>query len=69
MFQKLLTKVLVFFFILGTTSYVDAQSGRIKKRKKKTTPEVQKPKPKPKKPKKRCYSSLWKSGNQRNENR
>ena len=52
MFQKLLTKVLMCFFILGITSYVDAQSGRIKKRKKKTTPEVQKPKPKPKKPKK-----------------
>ena len=48
MFQKLLTTIFMFSLILGTTSYVDAQSGRIKKRKKKKTVEIQKPKPKPK---------------------
>jgi hypothetical protein len=48
MLNKLLTKILVVSFFLGTTSYVDAQSGRIKKRKKKKTTEIQKPKPKPK---------------------
>ena len=52
MFKKLLTTIFMFSLILGTTSYVDAQSGRIKKRKKKKTVEIQKPKPKPKKPKK-----------------
>jgi hypothetical protein len=48
MLNKLLTKILVVSFLLGTTSYVEAQSGRIKKRKKKKTTEIQKPKPKPK---------------------
>jgi hypothetical protein len=48
MLNKLLTRILVVSFFLGTTSYVDAQSGRIKKRKKKKTTEIQKPKPKPK---------------------
>ena len=48
MLNKLLTKILVVSFLLGTTSYLEAQSGRIKKRKKKKTTEIQKPKPKPK---------------------
>ena len=52
MFKRLLSTIFMFSLILGTTSYVDAQSGRIKKRKKKKTVEIQKPKPKPKKPKK-----------------
>ena len=68
MLNKLLTRILVVSFFLGTTSYVDAQSGRIKKRKKKKTTEIQKPKPKPK-PKKRCHFSIRKGSYQRNENR
>lgn len=48
MLQNFITKMLIVFFTLGVTSYVDAQSGRIKRKKKKTT-EIQKPKAKPKK--------------------
>ena len=48
MLNKLLTKILVVSLLLGITSYVDAQTGRIKKRKKNKTSEIQKPKPKPK---------------------
>ncbi|MDB2661084.1 zinc-dependent metalloprotease [Flavobacteriaceae bacterium] len=47
MLQNFITKMLIVFFTLGVTSYVDAQSGRIKRKKKKTT-EIQKPKPKAK---------------------
>ncbi|MDA9992738.1 zinc-dependent metalloprotease [Flavobacteriaceae bacterium] len=47
MLQNFISKMLIVFFTLGVTSYVDAQSGRIKRKKKKTT-EIQKPKPKAK---------------------
>ena len=45
MLHKLLTKIFIVFFLLGITSTVDAQTGRIKKQKKKKTTEIQKPKP------------------------
>ena len=48
MLHKLLTKIFIVFFLLGITSTVDAQTGRIENRKKKKTTEIQKPKPKPK---------------------
>jgi len=43
MLHKLLTKIFIVFFLLGITSTVDAQTGRIKKQKKKKTTEIQKP--------------------------